>query len=389
MKKAIQSKFPIILVVFSISLIQGLQQCVSPVLDQIRDQYPQIDVSYVQMLVTAPLIAAIFSSLLSGVMVAHVSKKKLLVLAAAVAGTVGLLPLLSDSFALLFLSRVMFGFSMGLCMALNAAVVADFFEGDERPLGMGIQSACVGLGMLIVTTLAGNLGAGAFKRVFWVNLLAFAALAIIARFLPDRGPEKRAAGGGGGINAAVIGLAVFGFLQSMFSPTFATNISFHLSGALAGDSKVSGMVMGVFSVSQIIVGLLLGKIAARLRCMTLPAAVLCFVPGALVLLAFPDRLPLLMLGALLCGFTQGMFMPQASTEATNAVDAASATMAAAVLSGGVCLGQLASPLVSNSLAELLLGEVTTAGVYGVAAGAMLLIGAALALWERKQGKSAK
>lgn len=386
MKKILLNHFPIVLVIFSVSLLQGLQQCVSPVLSQISEHYPQINVSFVQMLVTAPLIAAIFSSLFSGVMVLRVSKKQLLLLAALLAGVVGLLPFLSDSFVLLFISRILYGFSMGLCMALNAAVVADFFQGKERTFAMGIQSACVGLGMLIVTSLAGILGSHNFKSALWVNLLAFVAFVIIALCLPDQGKEQKNSVKSSKMNGSVFGLALFGFLQSVFVLSFTTNISMHISGPYAGNSQISSLIIGVFSVSQIFIGLLLGKIAGRLKHFTLPAGVFAFVPGALLLLFFPDKLPMLMLGALFCGFTQGIFMPQASTEVTNAVPSSGTTMAVAILSCGICLGQLSSPILNNKLSELLLGQATTSHVFTIAAPSMLIISLLLAVWERARTK---
>ncbi len=75
--------------------------------------------------------------------------------ASLVAGITGFLPYLSDSFGLLFFSRTFYGVGLGLATALNTAVVAEFFEGDERVSVMGIQAASVGAGMVVVTTVGG------------------------------------------------------------------------------------------------------------------------------------------------------------------------------------------------------------------------------------------
>lgn len=50
-------KIKIIISIAAISFIQGLQYCVSPVLGQIQEHYPDVNISLVQMLITAPAAA--------------------------------------------------------------------------------------------------------------------------------------------------------------------------------------------------------------------------------------------------------------------------------------------------------------------------------------------
>ena len=147
-------KFKIIIAIVMISFLQGLQHSVTPVLGAIADTYPAVPTSFVQMLVSGPGLLAMVVALISGVLVTKISKKKLLLFAAAIGILTGFLPLLFDSFWLLFVCRMIYGMTLGLAMCLNTAVVAEFFEGDERVQVMGIQGASVGAGMMLV-----NLGA--------------------------------------------------------------------------------------------------------------------------------------------------------------------------------------------------------------------------------------
>ena len=72
---------------------------------------------------------------------------------------------------------------------------------------------------------------------------------------------------------------------------------------------------------------------------------------------------MLMAGAVFCGFSQGMFIPTAMVDVSNAVNPASTTMAAAVMTCGQCFGQLISPTVLNGAAKAVMGKTTTANVY--------------------------
>ena len=91
-------KIKVIIAIAAISFIQGLQYCVSPVLGQIQEHYADVDVSFIQMLITAPALMSMIVAVLSGWLVIKISKKKLLIFGSLVAGVTGFLPFLSDSF---------------------------------------------------------------------------------------------------------------------------------------------------------------------------------------------------------------------------------------------------------------------------------------------------
>ena len=380
-----RKKIKIIIAVISISFIQGLQYCVSPVLNAISAHYPDVPVSMVQMLVTAPAFLSMAVALLSGVLVVKVSKKVLLVFAGLAAGILGFLPLLSDSFYLLFLCRTLYGISLGLATALSTAVIADFFEGEERVSAMGIQAASVGAGMVVVNVLGGVLGAEHYENAYWINLIGFIAMALILFCLPDVGTAKAGEKVKIRLTKEVFQVSLFGILEFLFLITFTTNISMHLSGALAGDSSITGSLTGVFSATQIAVGLILVYITRVTKRYTLPAAMICFSIGALILVLFPSNFVMLMTGAVFCGLSQGIFIPTAMTQVSNAVQPISIAMASAVFTCAMFLGQLISPVVMNTASGVIFGEVTTTGVYIVAAVGMVVSAGACALWIKWKG----
>lgn len=184
-----KEKRNIILVIAAISFTQGLQYFVSPILGAVQKHFSNADLSLVQMLITIPAFVSIFISILVGTLVSKVSKKKILIFACLLACITGFLPLLSDRFYMLFASRALFGICIGCLAPLNTAVVAEFYEGDERVTAMGIQAACIGIGLLIITTLSGLLGRIRFQNAYYINIIGFLAMIIIMKWLPDTGKE--------------------------------------------------------------------------------------------------------------------------------------------------------------------------------------------------------
>lgn len=376
-------KIRIYLSIIAISFVQGMQFVVSPVLGDIQAHYPEMDVSLVQMLITAPSLLSMAVALFSGWLALHISKKRLLVFAAGLAGTVGFLPYLADSFWLLLISRTVYGVSLGIAATMNVAVVAEFFEGQDRVRAMGVQSAGIGAGMVVVTTAAGFLGKNGFRASYPVNVIGFLCMAVLLVCLPEtgcqsaRGREKLRLGG------RVFGIDFLTLLEICFITTFSTNIAMHLRGALAGSTSVSGLLSACFSAAQMLIGLALGALTRVTKKCTISTAFLCFTAGGALLVLFPSSAPMLAVAALFCGFSQGIFIPSASTEIANAVPPAATALASATFTCAMNVGQLLSPVLLNPLSGAVFGAVSTSNVYLIAAVGAALSAAGAFLWLRR------
>lgn len=382
MAKSLKIKF-IIALLFT-SFCQGLQYCVSPVLDSIGAHYPEIGTGFVQMLITAPALMSMAVSVLSGFLVVRVRKKQLLVFGCAVAGAAGLLPFLYDSFWLLFGFRILYGVGLGLATALSTAVIADHFQGPERTQLMGIQGACVGIGMLLSNTLGSALGAYGFRYAYLAHIGGLLAAVAVTLCLPRGHKVTVTAKNRIRLNKNVLLLAFLMFLEMLFLISFSTNIAMHLSAGAGGSLLFTGIVTAVFSGIQIFAGLLLGRVSKIAGRLVIPLAMLSFSVGALVLVLFPSALPMLVLGAALCGISQGLFIPATMNEASRSVSPAATTMAVASLNVATCLGQLLSPVVLGAVSLWVFGASGTAQTYLTAAAGMLAAALLAFFGRRKQ-----
>lgn len=366
-------KLKIKVVIVFISFCQGLQFTISPVLNQIQSNYSNVDISLIQMLITAPALLSMIVAVISGWLVVKISKKKLLLLGSFMTGITGFIPFLSNSFSLLFFSRTIFGVGLGLCIALNTAVVAEHFEGKERVSAMGLQGASVGTGMLIITTLGGILGARGFQYTYYIHILGFVGMIMILLFLPDTGKGEIANNEKIKLNKTVYKISVLGMAEYIFLMAFTTNIAMHLGGRLAGNSSVIGTLTGVFSGIQIFVGLMLGVITKYTKDKTLPIAMMSFGIGSILLVLFPSTYIVLLISAVFCGMSQGIFVPQAMYEVSSAVKPIAAAMASACFTVFMCFGQLISPTVLNTMSKIVFGSVNTTNVYTITSVGMIII----------------
>ena len=379
-------KIKIILAVVGISFLQGLQYSAAPVLKSIQDAFPEVKTSLVQMLVSGPGFLAMVVALLSGILVTKISKKNLLLIAAVSAFITGFLPFVKESFGLLFACRILYGIPLGLCMSLNGAVVADFFEGEERVQVMGIQAASVGAGMMIVNAAAGALGSVDYRTSYWINLIALLSLFLILAFLPETGRVKTDRENRISLNKDVYIMGVIGFFFLLFLMTFTTNISMHIKGKFEGNTSFAGIANAVYSLIQIVVGFVLGYVTKIFKKQTLTAAIVSFAIGAVILVLFPASAPMIILGALFCGTCQGIFMPTGMVTVTDAVNPQSAAMATAVFSCGLLMGGFISPVVTNAASRLIFGEESTGNVFIIAAVGMLILAVCTAAWRAAGAK---
>ena len=373
------SKLRIYITIVCISFLQGLQFGPSPVLAQIQEHYPTVRTSLIQMLITAPSIVGMVFAVVCGVLVTKISKKKLLLLSSAVAFVTGILPLFVDSFPFLFAMRMLYGFCLGLATALNTAVVAEWFVGDARVVAMGVQSASVGAGIAVTTAGAGILGAKVFSNSYFINFIAAVCFFLILFCLPETGVAEQSGDNKVKVNARVFQIAFLGFLEYIFLISYTTNISMHLAGPLEGSTSAAGNLTSVFSVAQIIIGLLLGFVTRVTKKATLSCAMLSFAAGAALLVAFPGNFAMLCIGSLLCGFSQGAFIPTAMVAVSNAVPPVAAAMASGIFTCFSCIGQIVSPFFLNTLSKLLFGESSTVNVFKLCVGGMI-ISAAIAAY---------
>lgn len=379
-------KAKIYITIVCISFLQGLQFAPSPVLKAMQEHFSDISTSMIQMLITGPSLVAMVFAILSGILVTKISKKKQLLLAALLTGAMGLLPFAADSFPLLFACRMVYGIALGLCTALNTAVVAEWFEGKERVTAMGIQSASIGVGIAAVSFLAGRIGSGDFRLSYLVYAAAFLSFLLILICLPETGTVKVSGQNKITVNGRVIFIASLGLLEFLFLMSFSTNIAMHMAGPLAGDAAKAGILTSAFSLGMILIGFVLTPITAVLKRLTIPVSMLMFTVGAVFLILFPDRFFGLVIGAVFCGISQGIFVPTGFVQVAEAVPPAAAAIASGFQTSGQSIGQLLSPLVLNTAAAGILGSASTGNVYKVAAVGMVFAAVYAAIFLLRGGK---
>ena len=199
--------------VFSAALCQGLHLSLSPVLEKIQKEFPEISLIQIQMLITVPTLLAMVSALTAGSGKLPKNKKKMLLTGCLISGAGGLFPFWIPYFSILFFSRIILGAGLGLVMVYLPAVISEHYRGKERAFLMGVQGAGAGTGMMLATLLGGFFGNSHYQNALLVHVIGIGAAWLVWRLLPETGKSITSSSSGMCRNRSVFLICLFGWME--------------------------------------------------------------------------------------------------------------------------------------------------------------------------------
>jgi MFS transporter, DHA1 family, multidrug resistance protein len=184
---------------------------------------------------------------------------------------------LSDSLAMMFLSRALAGVLSSATLPTAMAYISDSTSERDRGGGMGIIGAAMGVGMVIGPGLGGWLGGQSLAAPFYLAAaLSVVAMILIWLLLPESLPVERRIKTAGGFQGPQLGAmwqALFGPMGFILFLAFLVNFGlanfegiFGLYSNLRfayGPEQVGSILMVVGVVSSVVQGALTGP-ATRL-----------------------------------------------------------------------------------------------------------------------------
>ena len=143
----------------------------------------------VPMLLTIPAACLIFASPIAGWAADRFGRRQMLLAAMTIYAGVGMLPMLLDSYAAIFTSRVVLGCVEAVVLTVSTTLIGDFFKGAARDRWLGYQ---IGVASIFATSLiwvGGALSVYGWRGPFAVYGTAFAMMLGVAFFTWE--PEKQ------------------------------------------------------------------------------------------------------------------------------------------------------------------------------------------------------
>lgn len=356
---------------------------ITPVLGILNEKYHAYGTSMVQLLQTLPYFLIMVGSLTIGYLTTKISKKKIIILGLFIIGICGILPYFTDSFTILFISRLLIGFGFGITGPMNTAIVADFIEPENRAGFMGLHVVGMGVGAMMGNLLGGAFSGLGYKYFYLVYLSAFIAMVGVMSVLEEKKPTQGEKVSDMKMTRMVWVLSIASFVHTLFITTYNTNIGIYLAEQFSSGATLTGIVTAINSAFALVCGMMFSKISGFLKKYTLPFSILAAAMGYAILLFVPGMVGVYIASAL-CGISLSCFMAIANYLLTISVEKEAVAKASGLFAivGGI--GGLIAPLFMGGAARIFLGVNTAQNQFMIAFVGMLLFGIITLIVVRKK-----
>ncbi|TQD24372.1 MFS transporter [Methanolobus vulcani] len=147
---------------------------VAPALPEMLEFFADVpDASLlVSMVVTLPALGIIISSPFIGILADKYSRKNMLMIALAIFGIVGASGAVLNSLYMILAFRVLLGIGIAGMTICATALLADNYSGAELKKKIGLQSACMGFGAVVLEVAGGALADISWHAPFYIYLVA-------------------------------------------------------------------------------------------------------------------------------------------------------------------------------------------------------------------------
>ena len=190
-RQAVTRREGLVLVLGSSLTIMG-SVMVAPILPKLGAEFgpfePRADV-LVPLAVTGPALAIALFAPLAGWLADRVGRKALLVIATLLYAVLGVLPALLDDLGSIVATRLLFGCAEAAIMTCCAALIADYWQGEDRMRLVNLQVVGIGLVGSLCFVAGGVLGEQSWRLPFYLYLLPLLLIPAMLRVLWE--PPRR------------------------------------------------------------------------------------------------------------------------------------------------------------------------------------------------------
>lgn len=305
----------------------------------------------VAYLISAPCLAVILVTLVTGKLMDYVPKKTLMIAGILFWLIGGLLPYFMRSLELILVMRLIFGVGVGIVQSLCPALVVENFDvPDQRAKVMGNMTAFQMLGAVFFSLVSGNLGRTSWNIAFLVHLIAVVSLIAAVTCIPYKRPIRTEMSGEKlkfQPTAMMWVWCTAFFIYMSGAQTYANFASSIIMERGLGDSAAAGYSLACFAFGGFIMGFIFGKIAGMFRKLTLTAGCL-LLSASFLIMTFASSLSLSYLGAFICGLAFSICMPCILNGAGGAVSQASSGMAVSIATCMQNAGMTVCPYIATA-----------------------------------------
>ncbi|MBP3965043.1 MFS transporter [Paenibacillus lignilyticus] len=309
----------------------------------------------VQLVVTFASFFILPSLLIGSLLARWISKKAILSIGLVLFIIGGVGPSFMHSIEAILVMRAILGLGIGFITPLMNALVAEYFEGEERSKMNGLTVGVNGIGGAFFLLIGGAITALGWRSVFWTYSFGLILLILVLLFVPRDKPkmtvqaDKPAKSGPMPLSVYRIGLLTTGLMILYY--VIPTNLASFVIDNKLGNSATSGYLTSISFVFVFLAGItgtwtsgLMGKGAVPF--------VIVLLGAAFLLMSEAHSLWMVASGVGIVGFGFGLAYPILLNKMALAAPAEHRTLAVMLMTAFANLGQFISPLITNGIKSM-------------------------------------
>lgn len=300
----------------SLSLILLSTFSTAPALPQMISYYRDkgLPSPQVELLFSIPSMAIIFILLITPWLSKKLSEKHMIIFGLLLTALGGGLPVVSQNYLLVFVSRLLLGSGIGFINARAISVISEYYQGKERRKLLGLRGSFEVLGNAGLTALVGLLLTFGWSKSFMIYFLALPILVLYLVFAPKKvvkDTNDKIKTKGQKIPKADLTYIVALAILAGFVITINTGINLRIPLLVVefglGTPAQASLVLSAMMLMGIIAGMSFGQLIAMFHKQLIP---ICLVLFSLTLLGvgLPSNLMVLTISAMASGFLYSLMV---------------------------------------------------------------------------------
>lgn len=327
------------------------RNCISLVLTGVAEMFPNESITTVQTVYSVISTGAIVGSLVAGKL-AQIFPKKYILVADLVLGCLAAMYayLIANTILALKVCSIIIGLTFGQFVPLTGALIAEYFDGVQRAKVVGLRVVFMNGGGLVMTLVAGQLAANYWKNTYLMFLLCIPAALACLFLLPKGSVEKSEAEEKGEkvnffakyMNKWLLLVLLMVVVQGIGYSCYLTNVSFAIQDLGLGGTSQASYISSVMQIACIATGFVMVP-SVKLFKKCVPGAGLLGMAISFLILAFANGFVMLVLGAIVFGYSVILFSNGTVAIMPENVPSGSMTMSMALFNAMMNVGLTIAP----------------------------------------------
>ncbi|MFS0574286.1 MFS transporter [Sporosarcina sp. 179-K 3D1 HS] len=329
---------------------------ISPAMALIGKAFPEVSAVKLKLVLTIPSLMIVFFSFVSSFLIMKLPKRTILLIGLSIYVVAGTGAQFVQSINTLLAFRLLLGVGVGLIMPLSMSLINDYFDGKERTIMMGYNTAFSNFGGIVTVMVAGFLANMSWRAPFNVYLMGLGIMGLVYFFLPkNEVPRSTPAMSQGRIPWIIYGygLAMGGIMVAYYS--IATSMALYMEQNGIGGTALAGTIISFTTIGGMITSLTLVHIEDLLKKYAIHIMLL-LMGLSFTFLSMTTLIPVIIVSVLFIGFGQGVLFPLILLKVIDQVEIRKSDRAVAITTSFIFLGQFLSPILLEAVSSIAANE---------------------------------